>query len=178
MHKTRVFFDIEKETNWLNNLSKEGYRLTNKSWFTYYFENCDKEKYIYQIERRKPFSSKENEDYINFVSSLNINTVSTQWGWFYFEKENDGKEFTIFSDIPSKIAHYRNLIITVLIIAFFSFSIFNNCLNSPVGSQGPYVFNLSVPLVGNSIIIFASITTAIKYILKIHMLKKENSVVE
>ncbi|MBN9646260.1 MULTISPECIES: hypothetical protein [Terrisporobacter] len=54
-------------------------------------------------------------------------------------KDNSGKEFTIFSDIPSKIAHYRNLIITLLIIAFWGFSIFNNCLNSPVGSQGPYV---------------------------------------
>jgi len=40
------------------------------------------------------------------------------------------------------------------------------------------VLNSSAPLVGDSIIIFASVTTALKYILKIHMLKKENSVVE
>ncbi|MCC3868054.1 DUF2812 domain-containing protein [Terrisporobacter mayombei] len=66
---------------------------------------------------------------MNFISTLNINTVSTQWGLFYFEKENDGKEFTIYSDIPSKICHYRNLILTLLIIGFFSFSIFNNCLD-------------------------------------------------
>ncbi|WP_419727008.1 hypothetical protein [Terrisporobacter petrolearius] len=54
-------------------------------------------------------------------------------------KDNSGKKFTISSDIPSKIAHYRNLIITLLIIGFFSLSIFKNFLNCPIGLQGQYV---------------------------------------
>lgn len=178
MNKSKVFFDIEKEIKWLNRLSKQGYRLVDKKGFSYIFKPCEKGAYLYQVERRKPFTSKENRDYIDFMSSLNINTVSTRWGWFYFEKENDGKEFNIFSDIPSKISHYKNLIITLLIIGFFSFCFFNNCLNSPEGSQGPYIFNISFPLVANPVTMLAVIFTIIKYLMKIHKLKKESSIVE
>ncbi|WP_250673685.1 DUF2812 domain-containing protein (plasmid) [Paraclostridium ghonii] len=172
MNKSKIFFDIEKETKWLNTLSKKGYRLIDKKWFTYIFEPCENGAYIYQIERRKPFTYEKNKDYIDFISSLDINTVSTQWGWIYFEKENNGKEFNIFSDIPSKIYHYKNLIITLLIIGFISFSILAS------GVQGPYILNISFPLVANLVVILSSIFTIIKYLLKIHRLKKENSIIQ
>ncbi|GKZ02680.1 hypothetical protein ANS017_04230 [Paraclostridium bifermentans] len=178
MNKSKVFFDIEKETKWLNSLAKQGYRLTGKSWFTYSFKPCEKGAYIYQVEKRKPFTSDENLDYLDFVSSLDINTVAIQWGWFYFEKENDGKDFEIFSDIQSKISHYKNLIFTLLIIGFFSFCIFNNCLNSPIGSQGPYIFNISFPLIANPLLMAAVAFTIIKYFIKIHKLKKERFINE
>ena len=178
MNKSKIFFDIEKETIWLNSLAKQGYRLTGKSWFTYSFKPCEKDAYIYQVEKRKPFTSDENLDYLDFVSSLDINTVAIQWGWFYFEKENDGKGFEIFSDIPSKISHYKNLIFTLLIIGFFSFCFFNNCLNSPIGSQGPYIFNISIPLVVNPVLTASIVFTIIKYLMKIHRLKKENCINE
>ena len=42
MNKSKVFFDIEKETKWLNSLAKQGYRLTGKSGFTYRFKPCEK----------------------------------------------------------------------------------------------------------------------------------------
>ena len=72
MNKSKVFFDIEKETKWLNSLAKQGYRLTGKSWFTYCFKSCEKDSYIYQVEKRKPFTSDENLDYLDFVSNLDI----------------------------------------------------------------------------------------------------------
>ncbi|MBS6508463.1 MAG: DUF2812 domain-containing protein [Paraclostridium bifermentans] len=172
MNKSKLFFDIEKETKWLNSLAKQGYRLTGKSWFTYSFKPCEKDAYIYQVEKRKPFTSDENLDYIDFISSLDINTVAIQWGWFYFEKENDGKEFEIFSDIQSKISHYKNLIFTLLIIVFFSLSILSS------GVQGPYILNISFPLVANSLIVLLSGFTTIKYLIKIHRLKKENCINE
>lgn len=178
MNKSKLFFDIEKETKWLNSLAKQGYRLTGKSWFTYRFKPCEKDAYIYQVEKRKPFTSDENLNYIDFISSLDINTVAIQWGWFYFEKENDGKEFEIFSDIPSKISHYKNLIFTLLIIGFFSFCFLNSCLNSPIGSRGPYIFNVSIPLVINPVLMASIVFTIIKYLMKIHRLKKENCINE
>lgn len=172
MEKNKMFFDIEKETKWLNKLAKEGYRLTHKKWFTYYFKKCEAGKYLYQVERRKPFTAEENKDYIDFASSLNINTVSTQWGWFYFEKENDGKEFNIFSDAPSKISHYKNLILTLIMIGLFNFSILNS------NPRGPYIFNISFPIVANSTMLIAIVFTIIKYIIKIHKLKKDTSIIE
>lgn len=171
--KFRIFFDIEKETRWLNNLSKQGYRFVDKKCFNYYFKKCEPNEFIYQIERRKLFSSKKNKDYIDFISSLNINIVSTQWGWFYFEKENDGNEFNIYSDVPSKISHYKNLIITLLLIGFVSSFIIVDMLLT--GIRGPYILNISYPIVANSFIILAVIFTIIKYLLKIYKLKKEDS---
>lgn len=53
MNKSKIFFDIEKETKWLNTLSTQGYRLIDKKWFTYIFEPCENGSYIYQIERER-----------------------------------------------------------------------------------------------------------------------------
>lgn len=172
MNKSKVFFDIEKETKWLNSLAKQGYRLTGKSGFTYRFKTCEKGAYIYQVEKRKPFTSDKNLDYIDFISNLDINTVAIQWGWFYFEKENDGKDFELFTDIQSKISHYKNLIFTLLIIGFFSLSILSS------GVQGPYILNISFPLVANSLIVLVAAFTIIKYFIKIHRLKKERFINE
>lgn len=172
MNKSKVFFDIEKETKWLNSLAKQGYRLTGKSGFTYRFKTCEKGAYIYQVEKRKPFTSDKNLDYIDFISNLDINTVAIQWGWFYFEKENDGKDFELFTDIQSKISHYKNLIFTLLIIGFFSLSILSS------GVQGPYILNISFPLVANLLIVLVATFTIIKYFIKIHRLKKERFINE
>lgn len=172
MNKTKIFFDIEKETKWLNSLASQGCRLTAKQGFTYSFKPCKDGQYLYQVERRRPFSTKENKDYMDFASSLDINIVSTQFGWFYFEKENDGKEFNIFTDVPSKISHYKNLIITLLIIGLLNFSILNS------NPRGPYIFNISFPFVANSIMLIAIVVTIVKYLLKIHNLKKEKSIIE
>ena len=172
MNKSKIFFDIEKETKWLNSLAKQGYRLTGKSGFTYRFKMFEKGAYIYQVEKRKPFTSDKNLDYIDFISNLDINTVAIQWGWFYFEKENDGKDFELFTDIQSKISHYKNLIFTLLIIGFFSLSILSS------GVQGPYILNISFPLVANSLIVLFAAFTIIKYFIKIHKLKKERFINE
>lgn len=173
MIKNKIFFDIEKEIKWLNKMSSNGYKLTNRSWFSYIFEECEPDKYIYQVEKRSFISTSENEDYIVFLNSFNIRLICSQFGWFYFEKDNDGNKFELFSDSDSKIKHYKKLITTLLIIAFFSSTIIINCLNSPSGSRGPYILNLSIPLICNPLIILACIITCIKYTIKIKMLHDE-----
>lgn len=173
MVKNRIFFDIEKEIKWLNQMSSNGYKLTDRSWFSYIFEPCEPNKYIYQVEKRSFISKSEDEDYIDFLSNFNIRLIDHQLGWFYFEKNNDGKKFEIFTDPSSKIKHYKNLIGTLIIIAFFSITIINNCLNSPSGSRGPYILNLSIPLICNPLIIIASIVNCIKYSIRIKRLHNE-----
>ncbi|MGL5316460.1 MAG: DUF2812 domain-containing protein [Peptostreptococcaceae bacterium] len=175
MNKTKIFFDIEKEIEWLNHMSNTGYRLTNKRLFTYSFKDCEKNSYLYQVEKRNAFSSKDNAQHINALSTLNINIITSQWGWFYFEKENDGKDFKIYSDIPSRIDYYRNLIITFLMLVFLSFSIIHKCLTSPVGAKGPYLLNISIPIAGNALIITIAIVTIAKYTMRISKLRRDNS---
>lgn len=178
MTKNRIFFDIEKERKWLNEMSSNGYRLTNKSCFSYVFEVCEPNKYIYQVEKRSFISKPEDEDYIDFLNNLNIRLINSQFGWFYFEKDNDGKKFEIFTDPSSKIKQYKKLIGALIIIAFFSIVFITNCLTSPPGSRGPYICNLSFPLISNPLIILACIVTCIKYAIQIKKLDKEKNLVE
>ena len=159
-------------------MSSNGYKLTNRSWFSYMFEPCEPDKYIYQVEKRSFIPNSENEDYIVFLNNFNIRLIGSQFGWFYFEKDNDGKKFELFTDPDSKIKHYKKLITTLIIIAFFSITIIKKCLNLPSGSRGPYILNLSVPLICNPLIILASIITCIKYTIKIKMLHNEKNIVE
>ena len=154
-------------------MSSNGYKLTNKSWFSYMFEPCEPDKYIYQVEKRSFISTSENEDYIDFLNDFNIRLIASQFGWYYFEKDNDGKKFELFTDVDSKIKHYKKLIISLVMIALFSTTIINKCLNSPSAPTGPYILNLSVPLICNPLIIFASIITCIKYTIKIKTLYDE-----
>lgn len=177
MVKNRFFLDIEKEIKWLNQMSSNGYRLKKRSCFSYEFEPCDPNKYIYQVEKRNFILSTEDKDYKEFLNDFNIRLINSQFGWFYFEKDNDGRNFEIFTDPDSKIKHYKKLIGTLIIIAFFSMSIIVSFFNSSPGSRGPYILNLSIPFIANTLIILASIVTGIKYVKRIKKIKKEKDLV-
>lgn len=180
MNKVKIFLDMEKETKWINSMCEQGFRLVSRKWFDYSFERCKPGQYVYQIEKRKcsDAEKEKDKDYISFLSDLNINMVASQWGWYYFEKENNEKSFEIYSDIPSKINHYKRLIRVLLIVGFFSLCLLGDTLNSPGGSQGPYVLNISVPIVANTLIILTVIKICIKYLLRVKKLRNENSIVE
>lgn len=47
-----------------------------------------------------------------------------------------------------------------------------------MGSQGPYIFNISFPLIANPLLMAAVAFTIIKYFIKIHKLKKERFINE
>lgn len=102
--------------------------------------------------------------------------------FFDIEKDNDDKKFEIFTDPDSQIKHYKKLIGALVIIAFFSMSIIVSSFDLPPGSRGPYllkgpyVLNLSIPLIFNPLIVLASTVTCIKYIKRIQRLHKEKNV--
>lgn len=186
MKKTKYFWDIDKEIKWLNTLATQGYRLVNKKCFTYYFDTCEKNTYLYQVTKQRFGKNFGNENYADFMSELNIQIVASQWGWHYLEHENNNKKFDIFSDIPSKIMHYKNLVRTFLLIAAFSVVLFGKNANplivskSPylIGTGGPYFFNVSVPLLFSIMLFIGSIFTSLKYMMKILKLKKAQIIYE
>lgn len=173
-----IFLDIEKEIRWLNDMSEKGYRLVDRKGIEYFFEECESGKYQYQVERRSFKSTQEDEEYVDFLSNLNISKVTSQLGWYYFEKENDGKEFKIYSDIPSKIKHYKKQIRALSLIGVLSLYIVIENLNSSSGPSGPYIINIPFPLVANSLIVLVIVFAVIKYCIRINILKKEESNIE
>lgn len=175
MTKTRLFFDIEKEIQWLNQMATKGYRFIGKSCCTYEFEECECNAYVYQIDKRSIFDIKEDDKYINFLNELEIKLVVEQWGWYYFEKSNNGKPFELYTDIDSRIKYYMRILPVLAFIALINISIINSHLTEP---SGPWVLNISVSYVSNIIILIAIIMVCIKYTKRIIHLKRQLNIDE
>lgn len=177
MKKVKIFFDIEKEVAWLNAMSKDGFRLTDKQGFTYILENDPENQYLYQVGKMSFSSNKKIQGYLDFLEELDIKPVATQMGWIYLEKKNDDRPFEIYTDIPSKIKQYKAIISTYLIMTLLCISFIINIINKPAGAQGPYIFNLSIPLIVNPLIILGLFYDSTKYFFRIRTLKRYNSTI-
>lgn len=178
MRKARIFFDIEKEVAWLNAMSKNGFRLTDKQGFTYIFETDSENQYLYQVEKMSFSSNKKIQGYLDFLEEMDIKPVAKQMGWIYLEKKNDDRPFEIYTDIPSKIKQYKAIISTYLITTLLCISFIINIINKPAGAQGPYIFNFSIPLILNPLIILVLFYDFIKYFFRIRTLKRDDSTIE
>lgn len=170
MVKNRIFFDIEKENEWLNQMASKGFRFIGKSWYTYKFEKCECNAYAYQVEKRSTFKGKENKEYSDFLSELGIKLATEQWGWYYFEKHNDGKPFEIYTDIPSKVKYYTRMFPVLMLIGMINVSIINSHLAEPTG---PWILNISVSYVSNIVCLLAVVAAAINYGRRILSLKRQ-----
>ena len=71
MIKFKLLFDKDKETLWLNEMSKKGYALTKFFSGFYTFEKCDPGKYIYQVDFGNRFFA-VNNDYREFMEENGI----------------------------------------------------------------------------------------------------------
>lgn len=175
MNKTRLFFDIDKETKWLNALAEKGYRLKERSCFTYTFEQCEKGKYIYQVEKRGIEFTSQEKKYIDFLRDVDINFVGHTLGYYYFEKENDDKPFALYSDANSKVKHYKSIMKLLAILAVINISIINTHFTDPTG---PWILGVSLSFWSNVVCLLAIIMTCIKYSNRIKTIKKEERIQE
>ena len=96
MKKTvRKFFFIweyEKEEQWLNEKSKEGWQLVKASIGKYQFESGVPGEYTYRLELLdKSLNSKESTSYLNFLQETGIEMVGECKQWIFLRcKTADG----------------------------------------------------------------------------------------
>lgn len=100
----------EKEEEWLNEMSAKGMQLCDVGFCRYVFEEGDPGKYIYRLEllRRHPTDA-ESIAYIRFMEDLGVEHVGSLLYWVYFRKKAVDGPFDLYSDIPSKIRHFRRM---------------------------------------------------------------------
>lgn len=130
MIKFRLYYDIDKEEKWLNNLVKKGYSFEKMILGFYYFKKCDSGKYIYRIDLKSkenyPVTNQKASEYISFIESTGAKLVCT-WSYYaYFRQESKKGNFEIYSDKESKIEYYkriRKLFISLCFIEMFCSSI-------------------------------------------------------
>ena len=108
MIKFRLYVDNQKEQNWINKLSKEGWAL--KSFFLgfYKFERCEVREYIYQIDLMPKRTMQQ--EYFEFMEETGVEVVCRWFYWVYLRKKTSDGEFKLYSDNESLKAHYESII--------------------------------------------------------------------
>ena len=128
----KAFWDYEKEEKWLNDMSAKGMMLTDISWCRYVFTDGHNSEYTYRIELLEHAPTHpESISYIKFMEQSGIECVATYMRWAYFRRKSSDGEFDIYTDIDSKIKHFKRINLFWMTLMFLEF--FAGILNIVVG---------------------------------------------
>jgi len=106
----KPYWDYMKEEAWLNEMSARGMALTDYSWCRYVFTDAEPGEYVYRIELLEHVPTHpESMAYIRFLEENGVECVATYMRWIYLRKKTAEGPFDIYSDIDSKINHYRRV---------------------------------------------------------------------
>ncbi len=95
-------------TKWLNEMSAQGYRLINIDNIFYYFQECEKEKYIYAVDFVSNKSYHDFRDYEEFLKESNIKHIEKPASIGKMAKGNS--RWRPYADKGAKIAVSKGMI--------------------------------------------------------------------
>ena len=154
MKKTawKAFIDYEKEEDWLNSMSAKGLALTDYFFFRYAFEDSRPGEYIYRIELLdNPPGHAESRAYLDFMAENGVEHVTSWIRWVYFRKRASGGPFDIYSDIDSRITHYKRILTLWLPLMCMDLMLglinFSNGVDSLFGNENYGIYNLVIGVV-------------------------------
>lgn len=108
MTKFRMYFNKDKETEWLNEMAKRGYAMTAFRANFYTFEECTPGQFIYQIDFSQEFGH-VHSSYREFMQETGVEIVCT-WGfWVFLRKRAAEGPFELYTDVESTIEHYDKI---------------------------------------------------------------------
>jgi len=127
----KFFMDCDKEEAWLNEMSDKGLALIGGVGSKYVFEDSSPKEYIYRIvwlehDPNHPASL----EYLQFLKGTGIEHITSDINWVYLRKKSEGGAFEVYSDIDSKIKHYRkaSLVSAMLAFGFALISLLSVCI--------------------------------------------------
>lgn len=108
MTKFRMYFNKDKETEWLNEMAGRGYALVGFFANFYTFDECVPGQYIYQIDFSPEFGHVHSA-YREFMQETGVEIVCI-WGfWVFLRKRAAEGPFELYSDVESTIDHYDKI---------------------------------------------------------------------
>ncbi|SDT50778.1 Protein of unknown function [Paenibacillaceae bacterium GAS479] len=132
MRKFKFFINLDQEEKWLNEMAKQGYSLSKKS-FGYEFHLAKPEYTVIKMDYRRFKKQEDFEDYcVLFEDSGWKHIAGTKHsGYQYFKKADESGTEDIFSDVHSKAGRYKRLSnmwlwFAVFYITIFAFQFINN----------------------------------------------------
>jgi hypothetical protein len=92
-------------------MSAKGFAFEDYVLFRYSFSDCKPGEYLYRIELLENLPGHpESQSYLKFMAENGATPVSNWFRWVYFQKKAADGPFDIYSDISSKIAHYKRIL--------------------------------------------------------------------
>ena len=118
----KLYGDYEKEEKWLHVMAAKGLALHSYSWGRYVFEDSVPGEFVYRIELLKNLpSSPEGREYLNFLEETGVICVAMYFRWVYLRKPSEAGPFDLYTDVDSRLAHYRNIAGFWNVTAFLEF---------------------------------------------------------
>lgn len=110
VYKVFTIGAYEKEEKWLNEMAAKGMILTDVGICRYVFEEGTPGEYTYRLEllNHRP-SHIESVSYIKFLEDAGVEHVGSYLRWVYLRKKTQDGTFELYSDVDSKIKHYKRV---------------------------------------------------------------------
>lgn len=136
MKKIKMFFDIIKEEQWLNEQLQNGYHCTQINMFGIYTFEKTTDEYVMRLDYQDYLTKEKYREYKQLYEDFNWDCLASyrMGGIKYWQKVNDGQA-EIFSDRESKAKYYKRLMNYSLVFVIISFILGKNA--SPIyATQG------------------------------------------
>lgn len=135
-YKVFLAYDFEKEEAWLNSMSVMGLELIDVGLCRYVFRENRSNRFEYRLELLDNLPmNRESQAYIAFLEETGAEYVGSVFRWAYFKKTTEDGHFQLFSDVQSRIAHYKRimfLLFAVLPVNVIStFNMFGHYADEP-----------------------------------------------
>jgi hypothetical protein len=107
----RFYWDYEKEERWLNEMASRGWHFTGHRRGGYHFEQGEPGEWIYRIELLPADpGSAASQEYLSLLLDTGAEAVTTRARWVYLRRPAALGSFELFSDLESRIGHYRRVL--------------------------------------------------------------------
>jgi hypothetical protein len=172
-HKAFFAWDFEEEEKWINEMAAKGMNLQGVGFCKYVFEEGTPGEYQYHLEwlKNRP-NHPESVSYIRFLEETGAEHVGSFKNWIYLRKKRADGAFDLFSDLDSRIDHFKRIarliyVILAIIALYLAYSVWI-CISRPAALSSfiPIYIVYAVILIGT---VFGLIKTRRTY----NRLKKE-----
>lgn len=108
MVRFKLYYDTDKEAEFLNEMSEKGYALSSYFIGFYHFDQCQPGKYIYQIDITEGLFRVSN-DYREFMRDMGVEIVCLWGPWVILRKKAEEGPFVLYTDVESRIEYYTKI---------------------------------------------------------------------
>ncbi|MCI8790237.1 MAG: DUF2812 domain-containing protein [Lachnospiraceae bacterium] len=142
MIKFRLYYDKDKETAFLNEMSRQGHAFTGFFAGFYSFDRCQPGEYVYQIDITEGLW-KVSKDYREFMRDMNVEIICLWGPWVILRKKAAEGPFALYTDVESNLDHYRKISMMfkmcMVLEMVFCFIELIAALNGNAAAWGPFL---------------------------------------